>query len=128
MKIHRRDDGDVTILELSGNFHGGPDSDLFEKQIERLIEEGRLRTVLLFRSVKWVSSPGIGILARYYAHYVRAGGRMVVAELNERVLTIFQTMIQEMFDVYSTIDEAIAALRGEKPAGRREAAASSRGD
>lgn len=110
MKIHRRDVGDVTVLDLDGKLAGGPDADRFEHIIETLIQEHRLNTVLLFRNLKWINSPGIGILTRNYAHYVRSDGRMVVAELNARILTIFEIMIRNIFEIHATEQTAIQAL------------------
>ena len=114
MRIHRKDVGEVTVLELSGNFAGGPDSDRFERAVEELVHEKRWTTVLRFRDVKWINSPGIGILARNYSHYVRFGGRMVVAELNERISVLFDMMIRNIFETYATVDEAVAALQDEE--------------
>jgi len=114
MKIHRRDVGDVTVLDLEGKLAGGPDADRFEHVIEKLIQEDRLNTVLLFRNLKWINSPGIGILVRNYAHYVRSGGRMVAAELNARILTIFEIMLRNIFEIYATEQSAIEALEAER--------------
>jgi anti-anti-sigma factor len=110
MKINRRDDGDVTILELSGNFSGGQDSYDFENSIEQLITEERWKTVVSFKNVKWINSPGIGILMRNYSHYVRFGGTIVIAELNTRIAILFDMMIRNIFEVYETTGEAVEAL------------------
>ena len=111
MKIRRRDDGDVTVLELSGNFTGGQDSYDFERTIEQLIDEDRLNTVLSFKNVKWINSPGIGILVRNYSHYLRFGGQMVICQLNTRISIVFDLMIRKVFEIYETIEEAVEVVR-----------------
>ena len=111
MKISRRDDGEVTILELSGNFMGGQDSYDFEREIEQLIDQDRLNTVLSFKNLKWINSPGIGILVRNYSHYLRFGGQMVICELNTRISIVFDLMIRKLFEIYETVDEAVEVLR-----------------
>lgn len=111
MKIRRRDDGEVTILELSGNFTGGQDSYDFERAIEQLIDEDRLNTVLSFKNVKWINSPGIGILVRNYSHYLRFGGQMVICQLNTRISIVFDLMIRKVFEIYETIEEAVEVTR-----------------
>lgn len=111
MKIRRRDDGDVTVLELSGNFTGGQDSYDFERTIEQLIDDDRLNTVLSFKNVKWINSPGIGILVRNYSHYLRFGGQMVICQLNTRISIVFDLMIRKVFEIYETIEEAVEVTR-----------------
>ena len=125
MKIRRRDDGDVTIFELSGNFSGGQDSYDFEHAIEQLIDEKRWNTVVNFKNVKWINSPGIGILMRNYSHYVRFGGQMVIAELNTRIAILFDMMIRNIFEVYKTEKEAVEVLRNRAaaPATKKESTA-----
>ena len=112
MKIRRKDKGDVTVLELSGHFSGGPDTyDDFERITQELIDENRLYTVISFKHVSFVGSPAIGILMRNYAHYVRYGGEVVVSELNQRVALVFDLMLRKLFEVYKTTDEAIEVLQ-----------------
>jgi len=111
MKIRRKDHGEVTVLELSGHFSGGPDTyDDFERITQELIDENRLYTTISFKNVKFVSSTGIGILTRNYAHYVRFGGEMVVSELNQRVAIAFDLMIRQIFEVFATTSEAVEVL------------------
>jgi anti-anti-sigma regulatory factor len=86
MKIRRRDDGDVT-------------------------DEDRLNTVLSFKNVKWINSPGIGILVRNYSHYLRFGGQMVICQLNTRISIVFDLMIRKVFEIYETIEEAVEVTR-----------------
>ena len=123
MKIRRRDVGDVTILELSGNFSGGPDSYDFEHIIEQLIDEKCWNTVVNFKHVKWINSPGIGIMTRNYSHYVRFGGQIVVAELNTRVSILFEMMIRNIFEVYETEKEAVEVTKSRATAPPRQKSA-----
>ena len=116
MKIRRHDERDVTVLRLSGNFSGGPDSERFAHAIENLIEDKRWNVVLEFREVNWINSPGIGILVRNYSHFVRFGGQMVVAELNTRIAILFDMMIRNIFEVYQTETEAIESFENHEQA------------
>ena len=120
MKSRRRDDGEVTILELSGNFSGGPDSYDFEHIIEQLIDENRWNTVISFRNVKWINSPGIGIMMRNYSHYIRFGGQLVVCELNTRVSILFDMMIRKVFEVFDSEKEAVEILKNRAAAPPKE--------
>ena len=120
MKIRRRDDGDVTVLELSGNFTGGQDSYDFEREIEQLIDEDRLNTVISFKNVKWINSPGIGIMVRNYSHYLRFGGQMVLCQLNTRISIVFDLMLRKVFDIYETIEEAVEVMKKNASAPREK--------
>jgi anti-anti-sigma factor len=113
MKIRRRDYGDVTVLDLDGHFSGGPDAEVFAVVIGELVQQERLNTALVFRNVSWINSSGIGILARNHAHYVRGGGRLVVAELNSRISILFEMMLRNIFEIHETELQAIEALQKE---------------
>jgi anti-anti-sigma factor len=128
MKVRRRDDGDVTILEFSGMISGGSDSYDFEHIVADLMDDNRWNTVLQFKNVKWINSTGIGILVRNYSHYVRHGGQMVVAELNTRVSIVFDRMIRKVFEVHETSREAVEVLknRSSAPVNQKEPASAPR--
>lgn len=124
MKIKRKDDGEVTVLELHGNFTGGPDSETFAGAIDQLIAEKRLFVVVNFHDVKFINSPGIGIVVRNYAHFARTGGTFVVSELNDRISILFDMMLRKLFVSFEKTSEAVAELKKEAEADKARAAAS----
>jgi len=111
MKIKRKPQGEVMVLELSGKIMGGPDYENFHSEVKALIKEGYVDIVLNFTGVPWVNSNGVGLLIGAYHILKRHGGRMTICGLKSRVLSIlYVTQLHRVFEVYDTYKEAAASL------------------
>jgi len=113
MKIKQNPQGNVMILELSGKIMGGPDFDKFKEEIAKLIEGGFKNVILDMSGVPWINSTGLGILITGYHSIKAAEGTMKICNVKERVLSIFYiSQLENIFDVYETLDQALAAYSG----------------
>jgi len=111
MKFKTSDLDDVTVLALSGKIMGGPDRDRFYDEIKRLINEDRRKILLDFGKVPWINSTGLGILISGYASLKRADGRMMICNVNDRVLSLFYTaQLHDVFETHETREQALAAF------------------
>jgi anti-sigma B factor antagonist len=111
MKIKQREQGDVVVLEVSGEMYGGPENMKLLETATELAKQGKKKLVLDLDKVKWIASTGLGILVTTKTRYEREDGKMKLARMNERVLTLFQvTKLATMMDTYGSVDEAIAAF------------------
>ena len=108
MKFKTSQNGDVTTLAISGKIMGGPDHDKFHAEIKSLIADGHLNVLLDFAKVPWINSTGLGILISGYASLKQADGRLVICNLNERVLSLFYTA--QLHDIFETHDSTEAAM------------------
>jgi anti-sigma B factor antagonist len=114
MKIKEREADGVTILEVSGEMYGGPENLQLLEMATKLAEDKRLQLVIHFGKVKWVASTGLGILVTTKTRYEKAGGRIKLCNLNNRVLSLFQvTKLNAIMDTYSSEQEAVAAFAKE---------------
>ncbi|MBC8425496.1 STAS domain-containing protein [bacterium] len=105
-KTSRQDD--VTIVVVSGKIMGGPDRDKFHDEIKKLINEGNLKVLLDFDKVPWINSTGLGILISGYASLKQAGGRLMICNVNDRVLSLFYTA--QLHDIFETHEDKTKAL------------------
>ena len=113
MKIKQNPQDNVMILELSGKIMGGPDFDKFKEEIAKLVEGGYKNVILDMSGVPWINSTGLGILITGYHSIKAAEGTMKICNVKERVLSIFYiSQLENIFDVYETLDEALAAYSG----------------
>jgi anti-sigma B factor antagonist len=113
MKIKQNPQGNVMILELSGKIMGGPDFDKFKEEIAKMIEGGFKNVILDMSGVPWINSTGLGILITGYHSIKAAEGTMKICNVKERVLSIFYiSQLENIFDVYETLDQALAAYSG----------------
>ncbi|HEX9640539.1 MAG TPA: STAS domain-containing protein [Candidatus Krumholzibacteria bacterium] len=109
MKIKHRQEGEITVLELSGKIMGGDDFDLFKSTVDKLVEEGQIDVLLNMSKVKWINSTGLGLIVSSYSTIVKNGGRMKVCEVSDRIDNIFQVTQLEL--LFETFDEEAAGLK-----------------
>jgi anti-sigma B factor antagonist len=112
VKIKRRDEGDVVILEVSGKVMGGPDSDKFREVIQGLIEDGARKVLVDLSSVPWMNSSGVGILISAYTSLRNAGAGVKFLNINERVKSILMvTKLLTVFESYYSEADALASFK-----------------
>lgn len=119
LRITERQVGDVTILDLDGKITIGEGSVIFRETIRRLIDENKKKVVLNYAEVGYQDSSGNGELFSTYTTIVRAGGRICIANLTQKLqdlLTI--TKILTAFDAFESVDEAVNHLSRPEVLGR----------
>lgn len=111
MKIRRREVETVTVLHLHGKLTGETDLAALHDLLEELADRGRANVVLNLENVPWVDSGGVGSIMRAYFAFVRRGGRLKLCAPTPRVDEALLTIaLHNVFDIYTTESEAIAAL------------------
>jgi anti-sigma B factor antagonist len=112
VKIKRRQEGDVVVLEVSGKVMGGPDSDKFREIITGLIEEGVKKVLVDLSSVPWMNSSGVGILISAYTSMRNADASVKFLNINERVKSILMvTKLLTVFESYYSEADALASFK-----------------
>lgn len=110
MKIKKKPQDDVMVLELSGKIMGGPDFEKFKDEITTVVDGGFKKVILDLSGVPWINSTGLGILITGYHSIKAAEGVLKICSVKERVLSIFYiSQLENIFDVYETREEAIAS-------------------
>ncbi|MDZ4803349.1 MAG: STAS domain-containing protein [Candidatus Eisenbacteria bacterium] len=103
----RRDDGDVTILTLSGRLMGGPDTEQFLKAMREVIDAKRTRVILDMGDVAWVNSSGLGALIAGWTLLQEKGGSLKLIRVSRRIEQILAvTKLDTVFELHP--DEASA--------------------
>ncbi len=111
MNIKREDNGEVTILRLDGKLMGGPDAEVFRKQVKDLLAAGRKKLLVDLAHVSWVNSTGLGILISGYTTLQNAGGTLKLVHVNKRIDQIFMvTKLNTIFDAYEDETRALASF------------------
>ncbi len=110
MKISEKQDGDVTILILSGDMINVKID--IHPTIKKLIEDGRKKVVVDIGKVKWFASTALGSLMASYSSLKAAEGEMKIARASRKIYSLFYQMkLQEIFASYETVDEAVEAFK-----------------
>lgn len=108
MQIAKRDEGDVTVLEVDGeiDLYNAP---LLTRELAALREAGRLKVVLNLEKAPYIDSSGIGALVTNLSHFRDAGGLFVLASLQKSIQDILSFIqMSEQFLIYKSESEAIA--------------------
>ena len=111
MKIKKRQEGEVMVLDLSGKIMGGDDFDLFNNAIRDLVKDGYVDIVLNLKGVKWINSTGLGLVVSAYTSLVKQGGRMKVCEVSDRIDNILHvTQLELIFETFEKEADALASF------------------
>jgi anti-sigma B factor antagonist len=114
--IHRRPfirekdvDGGV-VLSVGVALKGTGEISLKER-IDELVNEGRLQILIDMRDVPYVDSSELGRLIRAHLSVRKAGGRVRLCNVPDRVLSLLKiTRLDTVLDIYSTEEAALAAF------------------
>jgi anti-sigma B factor antagonist len=110
--FHRRDVGDVTVIELSGQLVDGPGGDSLRAEIKQLLASGRRKFLVNMGALSWISSSGIGIVVSALSTIRQAGGRMKLAQLSKQVESIVViTKLGSVLEIHASEAEALAGFR-----------------
>lgn len=111
MKIKQSQQGEITVLHVSGKIMGGPDHDNFQGEIKQLIAEGHVDVLLNMSKVSWVNSTGLGILVSAFHTVNKNGGRLKICEVNDRIDNILNVaQLKMVFETFDSCEEAMASF------------------
>jgi anti-sigma B factor antagonist len=107
-----RDDGPITLVDLSGRISLGEGSALIRKTIRDLLDSGRLRIILNLGDVNYIDSSGIGELVSGFTAVRARGGELKLLNLTKKVHDLLQiTKLFTVFDVYSDERTAVSSFQ-----------------
>jgi anti-sigma B factor antagonist len=116
LEYKSRQQGDVTILDLSGRISVGealafgPGSGLILGQVIReLAEKGQKRILLNLKDVKYIDSSGVGDLVRSVTSLRRQGGDLKLLSPSPMVLEVLRiTRLDRVLDIK---DDELSAVQ-----------------
>ncbi len=100
LKIHTREVGDVTLVDISGRITLGEETGALRKVVRDLISQGKKRIVLNLAEVNYIDSSGVGELVSSYTAVRNEGGELKLLNLTKKVHDLLQvTKLYTIFDV-----------------------------
>jgi len=91
VRLEKRLQGDVVILDLDGTMDGGESCRLVQDTIKENVAAGRSKFVLEMSGVDWINSRGVGSIATAASSACQAEATICLAGLTPRVRSILQT-------------------------------------
>ncbi len=109
--------GEIGILNLRGNFVGGPAVEVFERAIFNLLRDELTQVILDLSGLKFIDSSGLGAMISAMISVGRKDGALKIAAVQGETQRILKSMnLDRVFDVYDTIDRAEMSFGKKKPA------------
>jgi anti-sigma B factor antagonist len=100
----------VIVLSVDRALKGTGEISLKER-IDELVAEGRLQILIDMQDIPYVDSAELGRLIRAHLSVRKAGGRVRLCNVPDRVLSLLKiTHLDTVLDLYSTEEEALAAF------------------
>ena len=112
MEISERNDGKVTVLNLSGKVTLGEGDMLLKDKLHSLLNQGRKDVLLNLAQVSYVDSAGLGAIVSAYTTMTREGGSLKLANVTKKLQDLLS--ITKLLTVFETFDSEDEALRSYK--------------
>ena len=106
-----RNNGDITIIDMSGNIKSPTDLDNFSQAINSEIEQKKKKILLNFQEVSFINSSGLGRLILAAKKIAEIEGTLQVTNLSDDLEELFTfTRLKDKIAVYKDEAEALEAL------------------
>lgn len=108
MKIEKRTQNDVVILDLKGKILIGDGIDELRAEINQLLKENKTKILLNFQEVPYLDSTGLGEVVRSYTSVKNAGGTIKIVYLTNKVRDLLS--VTKLITVFETFEEEAKAV------------------
>ena len=104
-------EGDVTLLRLSGQLTMGLDSGELKQRIQKLVSESKTNVILNLGELGFLDSYGLGELVACLTTLKKRGGSLKLAQPTEFVRDILRmTRLNSLFAAYESQEDALASF------------------
>lgn len=111
MKIEKRKNGGVTVLDLKGKILIGEGIDELRKNIDSVLVDNEPKLLLNFEGVPYLDSTGLGEVVRSYTSVKNKGGVVKIVNLTNKVKDLLSvTKLITVFETFEDEEKAIASF------------------
>jgi anti-anti-sigma factor len=112
LRISMRESGDVTILDVEGRATIGPDNDLLNGLLRRVVDEGGGKVLLNLAGATQVDSSSLCTIVRTFVTLQRGGGSLKLLRPRGRVRMVLELMgLLRVIPSFEEEGEALASFR-----------------
>ena len=103
----------VTVLEMKGSIHCGPECAWLEREVDGMIAARQTRVIFDMASVTHADSAAIGSIVRCFTKLKSAGGALRIAAANPMVeYSLKLTKVDMLIGMSPTVDQAAKGFSG----------------
>jgi anti-sigma B factor antagonist len=111
LNIKTRQEGNVTILDLSGKITLGENTGILRDELRSLMAQGSKNIVLNMKDVGYVDSAGLGELVGAYTTAANQGGAVKLLHLQGKMRDLMQiTKLHTIFPAFEDEQQAIQSF------------------
>ncbi len=111
MEYKTRQDGKVTVIELSGEIDVSCAPQL-KDLLQGLIDEGKNQLLIDLTEVPFMDSTGLGIFVNAFKRSQQAGGSIKFASPQESLRKVFSlTQTDKVFSIFDSVDEGLRSFQ-----------------
>lgn len=111
MKIQRRKNGEVVILDLVGKILIGDDISDLREAVNLVVKDKEKKVLLNFKKVPYLDSTGLGEVVKSYTTIKRIGGMVKILNLSSKVKDLMTiTKLITVFETFDNEEEAVASF------------------
>ena len=112
--VDRKRVGDVSVWAIDGGLDRTT-HDEFLAEMQHILDAGEKKAVLDFSRLTYISSLSLATLIRVHHRFKKAGAVLKFANLHTNVVGIIHlTGLDSVFDLHSSINDALRAFGGRK--------------
>lgn len=98
---------DVTVLEMKGSIHCGPECARLEREVDGMIAAQQTRVIFDMAGVTHADSAAIGSIVRCFTKLKSAGGALRIAAAHPMVEhSLKLTKVDMLIEMSATVDQA----------------------
>jgi anti-anti-sigma factor len=91
----------IVVLTLRGSVHTGPDCRRIEHEVEQLLQNQQVRTILDCGGLTHIDSAAIGVVVRCYSRVKNAGGTLRLAGCRDMVMSSLKlTKVDKVIEIF----------------------------
>lgn len=111
LKLTKRNDGGVTVVEAVGRIVLGEETNILREQVKELLANGSKNIVLNLAQVDFIDSSGLGALVGLHSTAQAQGAKIRLANITKRFHELLLiTKLLTVFDVYPSEAEAVKSF------------------
>ncbi len=106
-----RQEGNVTILDLSGKITLGENTGILRDELRSLMSQGKKQIILNMKDVGYVDSAGLGELVGAYTTATNQGGSLKLLHLQGKMKDLMQiTKLHTIFSAFEDEQQAVQSF------------------
>jgi len=111
MNIKREEQGNVVLLQVKEERLDAHNAEELKQELANLFESGKNGVVVDLKEVRFIDSSGLGALVSGFKNASARQADLKLSGVQSQVKSMFElTRLHRVFDIYSTMDDALASF------------------